>query len=134
MQFSVQFCFKVPGKENNLFLSKRPSGYYYIFYDKPDGKRCCVSTKAKKKSDAQKFLNDFQNNLRIASESKVIFTDLKSFSFEYLKFSEKFHTSKTHYMLKIILEQFEDHLGNPALNGITNRAGMLSACWTNRLL
>ena len=104
-----------------MFLSKRPNGYYYIFYDKPDGKRLCVSTKAKKKSDAQKFLNDFQNNLRIASESKVIFTDLKTFSSEYLKFSEKFHTTKTHYMLRIIFDQFEEHLGNPALNDITNR-------------
>lgn len=106
MQFSVQFWLKGLGKENNMFLSKRPNGYYFVFYDKPDGKRYCVSTKAKKKSDAQKFLNDFQNNLRIAFESKVTFTDLKSFSFEYLKFSEKFHTAKTHYMIKKIFEQF----------------------------
>jgi len=117
-----------------MFLSKRFNGKYYIFYDQINGKRTCISTKVKNKSDALKFLSEFQNNLRLASESKVIPIDLKSFSFEYQKFSEKFHTSKTHYMLKIILEQFEDHLGNPALNGITNRAGMLSACWANRLL
>lgn len=121
MQFSVQFCFKELGKENNMFLSKRPNGYYYIFYDKSDGKRYCVSTKAKKKSNALKFLSEFQNNLRLASESKVIPIDLKKFSFDYQKFSEKFHTAKTHYMVKIIFDQFEEHLGNPVLNDITNR-------------
>jgi integrase len=104
-----------------MFLSKRSNGIYYIFYDQPNGKRTCISTKAKNKNDALKFLSEFQNNLRLASESKVIPIDLKTFSFEYLKFSEKFHTSKTHYMLKIILKQFKEHLGNPTLNEITNR-------------
>lgn len=104
-----------------MFLSKRSNGIYYIFYDQPNGKRTCISTKAKNKNDAFKFLSEFQNNLRLASESKVILIDLKTFSFDYQKFSEKFHTAKTHYMVKIIFEQFEEHLGNPSLSEITNR-------------
>jgi integrase len=104
-----------------MFLSKRSNGIYYIFYDQPNGKRTCISTKAKNKNDALKFLSDFQNNLRLASESKVIPIDLKTFSFDYQKFSEKFHTAKTHYMVKIIFEQFEEHLGNSSLSEITSR-------------
>jgi len=104
-----------------MFLSKRSNGIYSIFYEQPNGKRTCISTKAKNKNDALKFLSEFQNNLRLASESKVIPIDLKTFSFNYQKFSEKFHTAKTHYMVKIIFEQFEEHLGNPSLSEITNR-------------
>lgn len=104
-----------------MFLSKRSNGIYYIFYDQPNGKRTCISTKAKNKNDALKFLSEFQNNLRLASESQVIPIDLKTFSFDYQMFSEKFHTAKTHYMVKIIFEQFEDHIGNPSLSEITNR-------------
>lgn len=104
-----------------MFLSKRSNGIYYIFYDQPNGKRTCISTKAKIKNDALKFLSEFQNNLRLASESQVIPIDLKTFSFDYQMFSEKFHTAKTHYMVKIIFEQFEKHIGNPSLSEITNR-------------
>ena len=104
-----------------MFLSKRSNGKYYIFYDQTNGKRTCISTRAKNKNDALKFLSEFQNNLRLASESKVIPIDLKTFSFDYQKFSEKFHTAKTHYMVRIIFEQFENHLGNPSLSEITNR-------------
>lgn len=108
-------------KELTMFLSKRSNGIYYIFYDQPNGKRTCVSTKARNKNDALNFLGNFQNNLRIVSDSKVILIDLKSFSFDYLKFSEKFHTANTHRMLKIIFEQFKEQLGNPTINEITAR-------------
>ena len=104
-----------------MFLSKRPNGYYYLFYEKSDGKRYSVSTKLKKKSEAQKFLSEFQNKLSSSSESKVTTIDLKTFSFEYLKFSEKFHTHNTHHMLKIIFGQFKEHLGNPTLDAISLR-------------
>lgn len=57
------------------------------------GNGTLISNKAKNKDDALKFLSQYKNNLRLASESKVIFTDLKSFSFDYQKFSEKFHTA-----------------------------------------
>ena len=103
-----------------MFLSKRSNCKYYIFYDQTNGKRTCISTKAKNKNDALKFLSEFQNNLRLASESKVVPIDLKTFSFDYQKFSEKFHTAKTHYMIKIIFEQFENNLRNLNLNEITN--------------
>jgi integrase len=92
-----------------------------VFYERLDGKRRCVSTKAKNKRDALTFFSKFRNKLKDLLDSKVTIIDLKSFSFDYLKFSEKFHTSKTHYMLKIIFKQFKEHLGNPALNEISTR-------------
>ncbi|NNG27784.1 MAG: site-specific integrase [Ignavibacteriaceae bacterium] len=104
-----------------MFLSKRPNGYYYVFYETPSGKRNSVSTKSKNKRNALKFLSEFQKNLIVASENEVTIIDLKTFSFDYLKFSEKFHRPKTYYMLKIIFEQFKEHLGNPVLNEITTR-------------
>ena len=104
-----------------MFLSKRSNGYYYVFYERLDGKRRCVSTKVKNKRDALTFFSKFRNKLKDLLDSEVTIIDLKSFSFDYLKFSEKFHTSKTHYMLKIIFKQFKEHLGNPALNEITTR-------------
>ena len=67
-----------------MFLSKRPNGYYYVFYETPSGKRNSVSTKSKNKSDALKFLSEFQKNLRVASENEVTIIDLKTFSFDYL--------------------------------------------------
>ena len=104
-----------------MFLSKRSNGIYYIFYEQQNGKRTCISTRARNKKDALIFLTEFQNRLRTDSDTKVTTIDLKAFAFEYLKFSEKFHTYKTHRMVKIIFEKFKEQLGNPTLNEITNR-------------
>jgi integrase len=104
-----------------MFLSKRPNGYYYVFYEDTKGKRNCISTKSKNKSDALKFLSEFQHNLKNDSANALIKIDLKTFAFNYLKFSEKFHSTKTHRMIKIIFNQIKEYLGNPFMDDITSR-------------
>lgn len=104
-----------------MFLSKRSNGMYYIFYDQSNGKRTCISTKSKNKSQAIKFLSEFQSRARASTLGDSISIDLKTFSFDYLKFSENYHRPKTQNMLKIIFEQFKEYLGNPILNEINSQ-------------
>jgi hypothetical protein len=46
-----------------MFLSKRTSGIYHLYYHKTDGKLTSISTKAKIKSKAHLFLIDFTRQL-----------------------------------------------------------------------
>jgi hypothetical protein len=46
-----------------MFLSKRPNGNYYIYYER-NGKRTCISTKSKYKSEALKFLSHFDKEIK----------------------------------------------------------------------
>jgi len=78
-----------------MFLSKTPKGIYYLFYKQQNGKRTSVSTRSKRKPDALKFLTEFRINKEEEEQRKYISITLKEFRWEYLKYSESFHTYKT---------------------------------------
>lgn len=95
-----------------MFLSKRSNGYYYVYYKKADGKKTCISTKTKIKSEALKFLTGFNNELKKRKLNGVIRKSLKEFSFDFLKYSESFHRPKTTLQFKTIFKQFFHHCGD----------------------
>ncbi len=68
-----------------MFLSKRPSGIYYIYYEDSNGKRQAISTKSKLKSEALKFLINFKSELLERASRKTIPITLDEFQFEFLK-------------------------------------------------
>jgi len=99
-----------------MFLSKRQNGIYYIFYDKPDGKRTCISTKCKKKQEAIDFLANFQSELKQRLNSKVHHIFLRSFADEFLKHSESVHRWKTTKDFRNTFNQLVKFLGDISLS------------------
>jgi integrase len=78
-----------------MFISRRNNGIYYIYFEQNNGKRTCISTKSKNKSDALRFLSRFEQEIKKKAESKITPIRLKQFIFEFLKHSEGIHTPKT---------------------------------------
>ncbi len=104
-----------------MFLSKRSNGIWYIFYTQDNGKRTCVSTKMRYKQEALKFLSDFSNNLKIERDKEFISLSLKEFTFEYLKYSESYHTWKTTSTYKTTFNSLLDYFGNIPLIELTKK-------------
>ncbi|MEN8193294.1 MAG: site-specific integrase [Bacteroidota bacterium] len=104
-----------------MFLSKASNGNYYVYYTKSDGKRTRISTKTKKKSEAIKFVSEFEKNIKIRQLTETIPISLKKFSWEFLKYSESNHSPNTTYAIKIIFKQFIIYCGDSQLININER-------------
>jgi integrase len=103
-----------------MFLSKRKNGIWYIHFTQQNGKKNRVSTKCRVKTEALKFLSDFQFQLKKREQSKVTPISLKDFSFEYRKNCELTLRPKTCKKLKTIFTRLEIYLGNQPLTSITS--------------
>ena len=101
-------------------LSKRSNGNYYIFYDKPGGKRTCISTRTKYKAEANKFLINFKEELKKRNDQKLIPINLVQFNTEFINYSKTIHTAKTVKGYNQTLKFLSQHLGDVMINGITN--------------
>lgn len=95
-----------------MFLSKRPNGFYYIYFNSSDGNRTSISTKCKLKSDALKFLSNFNEELKLRQKDSTILINLKDFFFEYLKYSESIHSRNTVLSIKSCINSMEKHFSN----------------------
>ena len=102
-----------------MFLSKRSNGFYYIFYDNLNRKKTCISCKTKLKSEALKFLSNFQSEIKSRIASKVIPIDIKTFQFEYLKYSESIHSENTTKVFKVTFNFLLEYFGNVNLTEVT---------------
>ncbi len=103
-----------------MFLAKR-KGIYQLYYTGLNGKRTSVSTKTKYKSEALKFLSEFSNNLKENYSREFISISLKDFRFEYLKYSESYHTWKTTLTYKTTFNFLLDFFGNVQLIDLTKK-------------
>lgn len=101
-----------------MFLSKRSNGNYYIFYDRANGKRTCISTKTKIKTEALIFLSEFKDNLRKRSLLDVIPKTLLEFTYEFSRYSESIHRPKTTKQFNSILKEFRKYCSNIYLHEI----------------
>ena len=99
-----------------MYLSKRSNGFYYIFYPQLNGKLTCISTKEKTKSEALKFLSNFEKEIKTRKESKALPIPLRQFFDEFLKYSESIHSPKHTESLKATFNKFITHNGNPLLS------------------
>jgi len=98
-----------------MFLSKNPNGKYYIYYLKPNGTRTSISTKTRLKSEALKFLANFEQELKNRQTEKTIPITLKQFEMFFIKFSESVHTANTTATYKSSFKSFLDYFGKDVL-------------------
>lgn len=95
-----------------MFLSKRPNGFYYVYYKSPSGKRNCKSTGAKTKSEANKFLSRFALEVQERKERKTIPITFKKMCFEFLMYSESVHSYNHTISLKGIFKRMLLYFGD----------------------
>lgn len=114
-----------------MYLSKRHNSIYYVFYNQPNGKRTCASTGEKIKSEALKFISNFEAELKIRRKNKLNPISLKDFTFEFLKYSETIHSQNTSKVFKVTFNYLAKFFGNPQLPEIT--ASRLNDYFTDRI-
>jgi hypothetical protein len=102
-----------------MFITRRSNGIYYIHYFNGQRKRTCISTKARNKSEALKFLSDFQNELNRKKIAGVNPKTITEFLFDFVRYSESFHRPKTTRQFKSILKEFSKYCENISLTQIT---------------
>lgn len=104
-----------------MFLSKRKNGIYYIYYEGSNGKRTSTSTKCKLKKDALEFFSKFSLQLKEEKNREFIPISLKQFSFEYLKYSESYHSWKTILTYKTTYNALIEYFTNIQLIELTKK-------------
>ena len=104
-----------------MFLSKRPNGIYYLYYNDNIGKRYCVSTKSKLKREALKFLTNFRVELEERASRKIFPITLNKFRFEFLKHSEAIHTPKTTKTFVTTFKYMLEFFGDPIISDLTEK-------------
>lgn len=97
-----------------MYLSKRSNGFYYVYYNQPNGKRTCRSTKQKKKIDALKFLTEFEKKLK-AKAAAQIQVPLIDFTEEFLSYSSTIHSINHTKSIKTSFNEFIKVIGNPLI-------------------
>ena len=103
-----------------MFLTKRSNGNYYVFYER-NGKRTCISTKSKYKSEAIKFLSNFEKELKERQKTKVISISLKEFMFVFFRYSETVHSPNTTETYKVTFKMLLNYLGDIPLTNLTHQ-------------
>jgi integrase len=96
------------------FLSKQKNGNWYLYYEDENGKRCKVTTKTKKKGEANQFLVEF---------GKTFFKDF-NFTLEeciekYIKFKKHLLAKHTIIDITSTLKEFQKLLDNKKIREIT---------------
>lgn len=100
------------------FLFKRGVYYYLQYFDETEGRIKRVSTKHSKKSNAIKFLTDF--NKKLYSQPKTKFILLSEFSIEYQNHVKQNLSIKYLNDIKTSFKQILELFGDIPLNKITS--------------
>ena len=104
-----------------MFLSKLPNGIYHIYYFKENGKKSKVSTHTKLKSEAYKFLTNFEQEIKSRKENKLSPIELRQFSFEFLVYSESIHSWNHTKSIRTTFNEFTKFTGNILISAITKK-------------
>lgn len=102
-----------------MFISKRKNGYYYLFVkDELSGKRIMVSCKTKKKSEALKYLNQYDNSLHTKTSNKILLSvnQLQSEVMKYVTDNLRYSTT---LIYKRVFRDFLRIIGDKHLRLIT---------------
>ncbi len=104
-----------------MTLSKHSNGFYYIFYFQPNGKRTCISTGTKAKSEALKFLSQFEKEIENRKIQKLgqIYMDI--YCKEFLNHSKTIHSIKTQKGYELSISYLQRNFGNIPLSEITSQ-------------
>ena len=103
-----------------MFLSRRSNGIYYIFYQNEKNKYTCISTKCRIKSQALRFLSEFESQVKLRQKEKTVPILLDNFVFDFLKYSETIHSPKHTESLKATFSVFKRFTSNIHLREITS--------------
>jgi len=104
-----------------MFLSKRYTGIYYLYFDDAQGKRQKISTRTKNKSEALEFLRNHTLPQDATKNLRSVIT-LKQFKEEYLAFVKVNAAERTHRLHELALRRIVELLGeNTFLHTITPR-------------
>ncbi|MBM4400404.1 MAG: site-specific integrase [Crenarchaeota archaeon] len=98
-----------------MFLSKAPSGIYYLWFRNERGKRQKVSTRCRRKSDALRFLQSFKMERSHRKQPKL-FSDFKR---DFLLYSQGHLSSGTVTGYHASLDNFQLITGDPPICSIT---------------
>lgn len=100
-----------------MFLAKRSSGVYYLYYFDELGKRHKVSTGKHVKAEALKFLQEFRASEH-ERKTQLHRTTLALFAEDYLRYSKTVHRIKSQESARTALREFLRIIGNPPLHRI----------------
>ncbi|MBA4312667.1 MAG: hypothetical protein C0417_08555 [Chlorobiaceae bacterium] len=100
-----------------MFLSKRSNGIYYLWYFDEGGRKHKVSTGCNLKSDAVKFLRDFNENASYR-KSRITLKTLKEFHSDYQTYSKSVHTLKTQQSIDSAFRELQRIVGDIMHNKI----------------
>lgn len=98
-----------------MFLSKR-NGIYYLWYDDDDGRRRKISTRARLKSDALKFLRSFDERREAIRRARA---QLSAFSVDAVRYAETTLNKGTFKLYSHSLRNFQRIVGNVLLSRLT---------------
>lgn len=104
-----------------MFLSKLSNGIYHIYYFKENGKKTKISTRTKYKSEAYKFLSNFEQEFKLRQQNKLSPIDLKKITFEFLKYSESIHSINHTKSIKTTFNEFYKFTGNISVSDINKK-------------
>lgn len=96
-----------------MFLSKSTSGIYQLYFYNDEGKRKKISTRCNHKSDAVKFLQRFNPEIR---NIKIRWEDYRK---KYLEFAKINVTPRTLLGYEYAIKYFQEVAGNIPLDKIT---------------
>lgn len=98
-----------------MFLSKAPSGIYYLWYKDDRGRRQKVSTRSKHKTDALKFVQTFKAD----QEEKIQPKTLSAFTGEFLTYAKATFSPGTVDLYRRSLRYFLQITGDRPLPKLT---------------
>jgi integrase len=104
-----------------MFIYKRKTGYYYVYYSDDKGIRQAITTKTKLKSEAVKFLTNFKDEIKKKKEQKVIPINLTEFTEKYLEHSKAIHTIQTRNTFVTTFRFLNKYLSNALLENIKEK-------------
>lgn len=102
-----------------MFLIKRGNIYYIEYFDEDEQKIKRSSTKKKTKSEAIKYISEFQKKLKVKKDVKNIL--LSDFINEYFSFSHRTHSANYSRSIKLSFKMLEEFVGDMPLKKITEK-------------
>lgn len=104
-----------------MYLSKRSNKKYYIFFKQQNGKFTCKSTGTKSKSEALKYLTNFEKELKERFSKKVTPILVSHFVIEFLSYSETVYSWNHTLSLRTTCRAFADFVGNILLSDLEKK-------------
>lgn len=102
-----------------MYISKRKSGIFHLFYQQENGKLTSVSTGTKLKSEALKFLTGFKEELK--KKNTPVKITLKDYTENFMQYSNAVHTLKTQKAFQNTFNFVQKYFGDVLLENLDRK-------------